>query len=231
VSAVSPTDEEQALIRQLEDLHIEETSDAPDRSSPPNLKHLVDALGNALTAFAGKDKKRFLLLGDMLAFGFHRSLEGLLEATAAKNLSRRTVNLRLLEVRRCGGAFFRRARERGAITPGGKLNASRIAPEVLFRYRWRHLGSLELTLELSNTEKKALFDFIARFSSTTPEARRLHAIDELETLDKTYDAPIARARVLYDADKRADALKLLENTKKTGRNSEVLSRFVKFLAQ
>ena len=93
------------------------------------------------------------------------------------------------------------------------------------------MGGRPSTRIFSTPEKRAFYDFTARFTpSDTPE-RRLNAVEELTKLDKSYDATIARAMILFQAEKKRAALEALKKARKNGRDDAVLRRFIQFLQQ
>ncbi len=221
----TPSPDDQVVIEQLEAMNLTESGEPP---LPLNLAHLIDATKKSLGELADRDEQRFFRLGDLLALRFHHSLRRLLEDRTASD---RTVALRINQVRRHGGAFYNRALERGVITPEGRLAVSSVTPEVLFRYRWRHLGGRGLTQGFSESEKRALYDFMVRFGAKDDEARRLEAVKQLKQLDKHFDAVIAEALIHYQAGTPDAALGTLEAAAAAGRRDETLSGFIRLLRQ
>jgi hypothetical protein len=226
IHGFAPTDEERDLIRLLDEVHRTETAeDGPENQA--EIRRKIESFRAAASRLSGMAEERYLLLGDFLAVEFDGALEALLAKIRAlsKNDNRAKGVVSFERIERLGGSFFSRCVSRGAITRDGRLLASRLAPEVLFRARWRLLGELRLEIGLSLIEKKAYYDFVAAFTSPHSENQRLAAVGELGGLDKSYDTVIARALVFHQAGKDADAYKHLQEAIFAGRGGAAVRNF------
>lgn len=224
------TAKETQIAEQLEALNLTESATKPPAPAPENLEHLISAMQKKLTSYAQEDLNRFLRLGDVLAMRFHEALMQSLRSPSTASPSR-DAELHLMQAQRYGGSFVQRALDRGVISADGRLRVSHITPQVLFRYRWRHMGGVSKTEGFDRAELKALYDFHARFSLPKALERRLNAVRQLAALDKTYDETLATAVVLYEAGHRQEALETLEKAKKSGRDDSEIEAFVRRLNQ
>lgn len=218
--------------KKLTGLHQLETQDRDgfDRSSEIEVKiaELKESMQNA----TGGDAAYLLLLGDAFAVQFHRALENLLATMKRRGqkgwAEKEKAALRV--VREKGGSFFERARKRGVIDDDGTLQVSEMTPQVLFRYRWRHMAGLDWDRELLPVEKKAYFDFIVRFSSKSAVMERLSAVEGLHALDKKYEREIARAIILFDGQEFAAARSELKRAIANRRSTATAQAFLNALS-
>lgn len=173
------------------------------------------------------DVSRYLEFGDYLAMRFEEALQKVLDEASQKGLGAVLAeggpSVRELEAK--GGSFLDRAVEVGAIGPDGELRAAKIAPQVLFRVKWRHMGSLSVDTEFTPVEQLAYLDFVVRYSKPESLNKRLSAIVALANFDDDYDATMARALVLYQAEKKADAYTELKSAIDEGRQDPEILEF------
>jgi hypothetical protein len=226
-SSFHPTDDELKLVSMLEQLHLAETGEESEEPTMSVEKRTAD-LSAALAPAAKKDLTRFLALGDFLATRFDSALKDLLSQKPSTGENR---SYALMRVTLFSGAFYTRALRSGLIAPDHTLNGSSALPEILFRYRWRRMGGLPGTVEFSNFEQKALLDFTVRFTDKQNIDRRLKAASDLAVLDKSYDAPIAKALILLDAGQKERAHKTLEQAIAAGRDDTVIDLFQRAVQQ
>ena len=220
-----PTDPEEQLIQKLVEIHKKEIQKQTTSSDENGLRFDLEAFGVEARAFGSQNPARYLLLGDHLAYEFHECLNTLLQLLREKTKTGHVpgrLKEAILEVVRTGGVFYERAMRSGAILPDGRLLAPGIAPEVLFRARWRHFGALRADQGFTDVEKRAYFDFLTAFAPPTSVDKRLEAINELAKLTDSFDAVVARAIVLHEAGQTREALNLVKQTLKQGRGDSVL---------
>lgn len=220
-----PTELEERLIRKLVEIHKKEVRKEPIASEEDRLRVDLDAFGAEARVFGSQNPGRYLLLGDYLAYEFHECLNTLLQILRERAKTGSVpgpLKEAILEVVRTGGGFYERAVRSGAILPDGRLLASWIAPEVLFRARWRHFGALRADQDFTDVEKRAYFDFLTAFAPPTSVDKRLEAINELAKLTDSFDGVVARAIVLHEAGRTREAQKLVKRTLKQGRGDSVL---------
>ncbi len=226
----SPTEEENGWMERLQEIHLEETGPQNDPSTAAHLRRMMTQLEKSLVTAADADRDRYLLMGDALAYRFHEALLSLLRAQRKSNVEENLSALQS-QVIRFGGSFYSTALARDVITREGDMRVPTITPQVLFRYRWRKMAELNPTEAFSIIEKIVLYDFIVRFNSTSPLSRRLEAADSLSQLDKSYDALVAKARLLLDAGEKAPAMALLKSKTNRRTNDPVIKRFIAALDQ
>jgi hypothetical protein len=228
IKGFEPHAEEKELALQLTGIHRLETT---KNAQGAKLKEALDLFRETASYVIVKDKKRYLLLGDYLAFKFGEALENLLSFAQRDGFDAVRVNNKKIieEIEIKGGSFLNRARGRGVIGDKGQLHMPRITPQVLFRIRWRHLGGLRIEEDLNQVETKAYFDFVVAFTNPLSVKRRLGAITRLKEMDNSYNDLIARAIVLHEAGNDLDAYKALKNAIDQGRNDAEILSFAKAL--
>ncbi|MCP4605209.1 MAG: hypothetical protein GY847_32615 [Proteobacteria bacterium] len=229
VKGFKPTDEEQSLVEQLKTMHRSETMDLKDKARKDEVEREVASFRQAASGFVAQNEKRYLLLGDYLAVDFNKTLDRFLSLARDTPIEVLTAEggKEINHLKRCGGAFLLRAVKRGAISSHGRLSASRITPQTLFRIRWRHLGKMKLLLGIKPVEQKAYFDFVAAFGNTSSVNRRLSAIKKLKTLDESYNDVVARAIVLHEAGRDREAYKEVLDAIEKGRSNVDIRRLAK----
>lgn len=219
--------------QKLTDLHQLETQDqnALDRASA--IKGKIVELKESMQNATGGDTERLLLLGDAFAVQFHRALKNLLAIMKQRGQKgwAEKENAALRVTREKGGSFFERARKRGVIDDDGSLHVSEMTPQVLFRYRWRHMAGLDWDRGLLPAEKKAYFDFIVRFSSKSAVRERLSAVEGLHELDKTYEREIARAIIFVDGQEISAARSELKSAIANRRSTTTAQAFLNALSE
>ena len=220
--------EEKELTALLTEIHRLETTLESEGSK---LKETLSRFKKTASDMIEKDRQRYLLLGDYLAFEFGRTLDELLSVAQRDGFAAvRANNLKMIEeIEVKGGSFLKRARRRGMIGDRGKLNAPRITPQILFRIRWRHLGGLPIEVELSPEERKAYYDFTVAFTSPSSVKRRLVAIHRIKETDDSYNELIAQAIVLHESGNDQDAYQILKKAIDQGRSDAEILSFAKAL--
>ncbi len=223
-----PTTEEKELALLLTRIHRLETTQKDDGAKLPEVLKLFN---EAASDVIRKDKKRYLLLGDFLAFEFAKALENLLTLVRRDGFSMMNArdNKKVEEIKIKGGSFLTRARRRGVIGDKGQLHVPKITPQVLFRIRWRHMGGLAIEEGLNSQEKLAYFDFVVAFTDPLSLKRRLGAIKHLKEIDNSYDDLIARAIVLHESGSDRDAYRELKIAIDQGRSDAEILNFAKAL--
>jgi len=228
-----PDDDERRLIDLLERLNLAETRREPGPETLKEVRGLVGAVTEEARSLAGADRARYLSMGAHLAIRFERALLELLEAARGEGLAAliEASAPRASEARRLGGAFLAEAMDRGLIEDDGRLRGPSILPQVLFRVRWRGFAGVGLQEGLLPVERRAYMDFVAAFSREGSVEVRLQAVEELSSLDPSYDAAIARAVVLHEAGKDWDAHIELEAAIEAGRDDDVVRDFARLLGR
>lgn len=216
-----PTNEESALISNLEEIHLAETGEEAE-VPVASLERRVEDLNRNLRAHAAKEPSRFIAIGDYLAGRFQQALEKFLALKPTENRARSAEAMRLTIT---GGAFYATALRRKMINPDHSLNISKALPQVLFRYRWRAMGGLSPTLEFTPFEQRLLYDFTVRFVDKNEVDRRREAVKALSTLQPGYNAAVAEALVLYEAEKVPEAVKVLDAALAEGRDDKTVVDF------
>ncbi len=230
-AAFVPSAQETGLVQLFEQMHRAETERLRKGANDKGPLGEQEAFRQAALQAVSLDESRFLLLGDWLALRFQDAFVKVLAHAQQHGIEAVTTEgsemMRRLLL--SGGTFFFRAVKAGAITPDGKLSASQIAPQVLFRVRWRHLAKVRLDEGFSAAEKKAHFDFVAAFASPVAEQSRVRAVSELKRLDKSYDNTVALGIVLHEAGNDKAAYDVVSKTMKNGRKDTALLEFAKAL--
>lgn len=214
----APSGEEAALMAGLTELHLAETEVGPSAPPAAKLREQVTTFTASARALAAKDQARYLLLGDVLAAELDRTLRRVLERLGEVGKEEFFAGEGAMQTlaERAGGSFFSRALARGAILSDGRLAMARIAPQVMFRYRWRLTGGLGPEAGFSPTERKACLDFLAAFADPGAVDKRLEAVDRLAEVDRSYDAVIGRAVVLHEAGRDAEARDVIDRAIRSG---------------
>ncbi len=233
IAGFAATAEEKALIAILEQLHFSETHSA-GAGGELEIKEQMEAFQASAIRIHRQDQQRYLLLGDFLATGFERSLFEVCAqvATTSGDLSRVDLeDTRWRELRRRGGAFLTRSFRQGLLDRQGGVRGPKIAPRVLYQVRWRQLAGLPGDVGLSVVERKTYYDVLAAFGERSAVDRRLWAVDQLRRLDPRYDAGLARAVVLYEANMRQRARAELRRLLANGRQDSVIDSFERALSE
>jgi hypothetical protein len=76
-----------------------------------------------------------------------------------------------------------------------------------------------------------LNDFIVRFVDSNQKERRLCAAEALHILDPNYEITIAKARVLYEAGEKENAIRTLEEALKRGERNREIEEFLNALKE
>jgi hypothetical protein len=228
IKGYEPNSVEKELALQLVGIHRLETAQNVEGAK---LDEALKLFGRKASSIIHKDKKRYLLLGDYLAFDFAQALEKCLLIARRDGFDAMGASQRkkIEEIEVKGGSFLNRALRRGVIGDKGQLYVPRITPQVLFRIRWRHMGGLDIQEDLSSVERKAYFDFIVAFTNPLSVKRRLGAIKQLKEMDDSYDDLTARAIILHESGSDQYAYKVLKNAIDQGRSDVEILNFAKAL--
>jgi hypothetical protein len=219
--------------QKLTELHQLETQDRDGLNRSAEIKVKIAALKESMQNATGGDTAYLLLLGDAFAVQFHRALENLLAIMKKRGQKgwAEKEKAALQVVREKGGSFFERARKRGVIDDDGSLHVPEVTPQVLFRYRWRHIAGLDWDTGLLPVEKTAYFYFVVRFSSKSAVMERLSAVEGLYKFDKTYEREIARAIIFFDGQELAAARSELKSAIANRRSTTTAQAFLNALSE
>lgn len=232
VSGVELSKAEQEFVDRLYAIHETEAQKKKALAEVNRIDEQIQQFRVEAREFAGRDLEGYLLLGDYLADRFHRSLEELIKRARQEGSLNGPLVQSLPEfaqMAETGGGFLNHALERGVLTVDGRLIALKIAPVVVFRARWRDFARLPLDLGFSDVEKAAYFDFLAAFAEPKALRKRLAAIDEITKLQKSFDGVVARAIVMHEAGQHKEALALVEQTIRRGRDDNVIHSLARAL--
>ncbi len=214
-----------AILEKINEIEVDDSLGEKERRE--KLEPLLDKFSRKAREQVAVDVSRYLEFGDFLATQFEAALKEVLDEAEKKGLGAILAQRgpAVEELEKKGGSFLDRAIEVGAIGRHGELKTARITPQVLFRVKWRHMGTLSVDTELTPVEQLAYLDFTVRFSKPESLNKRLAAIVALENFDDEYDATIARALVLYEAGKADDAYRELKSAIDAGRQDQEILDF------
>ncbi|MCP4680268.1 MAG: hypothetical protein GY854_33205 [Deltaproteobacteria bacterium] len=232
VKGFQPRDKELEMVKQIEEVHLAETSSISDPLMRTGLETKTNQLRQTAALHVDASQTRYLLLGDWMAADFQSAWDEYFsrDLSATSSGVKSENDPMLTRLRMSGGAFLSRIAASEAIDSRGQLRAARIIPEVIFRVRWRRWVGIRVDEQLSRTELKAYFDFLVAFTSPSAFERRMKSISEIKQLDESYDSDIAQSVVLHEAgdDKKAHAL-LIKAVEK-GRNDSLIRDFARAIA-
>jgi hypothetical protein len=215
--AFSPNAEERRLMDEVRSLHLSEVAATRGKEPQERSRGLLDTVRKDSVSLAGADRGRFVALGEKLAVAMQDEIEAFLEVGRRQGMEAALSqpSEALDRVLTAGGLFLFKALERGVVGERGELRGPRLLPEVLFRKRWCGAIGLEGEARFAPVEERALLDFTAVFTKDVDE--RLKAIDSLSRRDRSYDAEVARALVLLQAGRAAEAKGAVDRAVKAGR--------------